>query len=85
MYVGKGVGSAVDGYGLPLAIAAPPILGGLAGYGAAKATDIDDVDIDEVKERELADEYRRQTEKLLRQRAVRDYAKARQQTGRIFL
>jgi len=83
--VGQGIGSAALGYGLPLALAAPPILGGVAGYGLARATDIDDTDIDDVKDREVMDEYVRQTARLKRQRAARDYQKAKQQTGRIFM
>lgn len=83
--VGKGIGDFALGYGAPALIAAPPILGGMAGYGLARATDIDDCDIDEIKNRELVDEYHRQSQKLKRQKAVRDYSKAKQQTGRIFM
>jgi phosphate/sulfate permease len=75
----------VGSYGLPLALAAPPILGGLAGYGLAKATDVDDTDVDAIKNRELVEEYRRQAEKLKRQRAVRDYTQQVQSTGRMFM
>lgn len=75
--LGAGLGNAALGYGLPLALAAPPLLGGMAGYGLAKATDIDDTDIAEIKDRELLDEYKRQTQQLLRRRAGRDYLQAR--------
>lgn len=77
----KGLGS----YGIPAALAAPPILGGLAGYGLAKATDIDDTDVQAVKNRELIDEYRRQASILKRQRSIRDYRDERTRTGRVFM
>lgn len=80
----KGLGQTALGWGIPAALAAPPIVGGLAGYGLARATDISDTDVADIKDRELMDEYSRQTEKLKRQRAIRDYEKARQRTGRIF-
>lgn len=81
----KGVGGAAVGYGLPLALAAPPIAGGLAGYGLAKATDWDDTDIADVQDGEILDELRRQTQDLQRRRQVMDYQKATQRTGRVFL
>lgn len=69
-------------YGLPIALAAPPILGGLAGYGLAKATDVNDTDVDAVKNREIAEEYRRQTEILKRRKAMRDYSLQLKRSGR---
>jgi len=83
--LGKGVIDAAAGWGIPLALAAPPIAGGLAGYGLARATDIDDTDVAEIKDREVIDEYRRNRDQLMRQRATRDYLKARQRTGRVFM
>lgn len=80
-----GAAKSVAGYGVPLALAAPPILGGLAGYGLAKATDIDDTDVDAIKNQELVEEYRRQAEALKRQKAVRDYTKEVKHTGRVFM
>lgn len=78
-------GKTMAGYGIPLALAAPPILGGLAGYGLAKATDVDDTDADAIKNQELVEEYRRQAERLQRQKAVRDYTKEVKHTGRVFM
>lgn len=77
-----GAAKSVAGYGIPLALAAPPILGGLAGYGLAKATDVDDTDVDDIKNRELVEEYKRQAEKLKQQAAVRRYKQDRATTGR---
>lgn len=68
----SGLASYGLGVGAPLALAAPPALGGLAGYTLANATDVDDTDVAEIKQRELVDEYRRQTDKLLRERKLRD-------------
>ena len=83
--VGKGVAGGALNYGIPLAVAGPPIVGGLAGYGLARATDIDQTDIDEIKDREVIDAYRRETERLKRQKSVREYAKSKATSGRIFL
>lgn len=74
--VGKGVAGGVASYGLPLAAVAPPILGGLAGYGLAKARDIDDTDVDAVKQQEIVEELRRQAATLKRKKAVRDFRAA---------
>lgn len=71
MDLGSSVAKGALGYGLPAALAAPPILGGIAGYGLARATDIDDTDVSEIKDREVIDELRRQTEKLKRNQASR--------------
>jgi hypothetical protein len=81
----KPVVSNALGYGIPIGLAAPPILGGLAGYAASRATDIDDTDVDEIKQRELVEEYKRQTAKLMRDRSARQYRDERKQTGRVFL
>lgn len=77
-----GVAKGLAGYGVPLALAAPPILGGLAGYGLAKATDVDDTDVDSIKNQELVNEYRRQAEEMRRRRAVRDYSREERPTRR---
>lgn len=72
-------------YGLPAALVAPPILGGLAGYGLARATDIDDTDVAEIKNRELVDELHRQTERLRRQKLLRTARAKTQPTTRPLL
>lgn len=71
-----GLGSAAGSVlstGVPLALIAPAALGGVAGYGLSRMTDIDDTDVAEVKNRELLDTYAQETAKLRRQKAVRDY------------
>lgn len=59
---------AVTGYAMPLtafsAITAPPALGYAAGRGVAKATDIDDEDVKNLKKRELVEMYRAQARRL---------------------
>lgn len=82
--VGGLAGSAVS-HAAPIALLAPPALGALAGLGLSRATDIDDGDVKEVKDREVIDAYRTEAAKLRRQKAVRDYARARARTGRIFM
>lgn len=81
----KGAAGALAHYGTLGAIAAPPILGGLGGYALAKATDIDDTDVDAIKNRELVEEYKRQAEKLKRQKDVRTYRQDVKRTGRVFM
>src|ERR1019366_9300364 len=82
---GKGTAQAALTYGLPAALAAPPILGGLAGYGLARGTDISDTDVSELKDREVIDEYKRQTERLERQKRVRSTQKATRASGRMYM
>lgn len=81
----KGVGGAALNYGIPLSLAAPPVLGGLAGYGAAKATDWDDTDVADVQDQEIINELQRHTADLKRRRQVKDYRQASRRTGRVFL
>lgn len=81
--LGHAAGS-VFSTGAPLALIAPPALGAIAGYGLSRATDIDDTDVDEIKNNELLDTYANETAKLRRQKAVRDFksqAKAPRQFG----
>jgi len=59
--------------GLGLALAAPPIVGGVAGHLAAKATDVSDYDVEEAKKQEVIDEYRRQAERMRRSGLLRRY------------
>lgn len=66
----------------PLALAAPIGIGAGAGYGLAKMTDVDDSDVEDVADNEVLDELRRQTERLKRLRAVRDFAAAKSQANR---
>ena len=75
----------VAGYGIPLLLAAPPVLGGLAGYGAAKMSDIGDLDVKDIKRRELIDELQRQTQRLQVEKATRDAQKQQKRPGRMFL
>ena len=81
----RGVGKGIAGYGVPLALVAPPVIGGLAGYGLARATDIDDTDVDEVKDREVIEEYRRQTEGLARHKAMKEHRRPTRPLGRPLL
>jgi len=62
---------------LPLAIAGPPIVGGLLGYSAARATDIDDRDVDDVKNQELVQTYNTESDRLRRQQALRHLLKGK--------
>lgn len=83
--IGKGALTAGAYYGIPASLAIPPIVGGMAGYGLAKATDIDDADVADVKQQEIVNEYTRQADKLLRDRRAKDYRAKRKTSGRRFL
>lgn len=72
-------------YGIPAALIAPPVLGGLAGYGLAKATDVDDTDVEDIKNQEVMKELRLQADKLRNQTAVREYTQRVTRTGRPFM
>lgn len=67
----KPVVSAIAGYGPPALLAAPIAAGGILGYAGGKLTDIDDTDVAEVKQREVIDELRRQTQRLRQLQASR--------------
>ena len=66
-------------------LAIPPALGGLAAYLHNRATDVDATDIGQVKQKELADTYRRMADQLNRQKQLRDYKQERKRTGRVYL
>ena len=72
---GKGLASSAAGFGVPLALAAPPIAGAALGGMFGKMTDIDDVDVDRAKNDELIAELRRQTSRLNHRRTAEQYAK----------
>lgn len=65
--VAANAGKTIGNAGLWAGMVGPAVLGGLAGAGAASATDIDDTDVKVIKKQEIIDEYRRQIE-LLRAR-----------------
>jgi hypothetical protein len=84
----KDVLDTAKGIGYPAlaaAAAAPIALGGGAAYFANKATDTDATDIEEIKQKELVDTYRRMADQLRRQRKMRDYKAERKRTGQVFL
>jgi hypothetical protein len=67
---GKEVATGAWDIAAPLAIAGPPIVGGAAGWALAKSMDSTDATAEEMKKRELIDEYRRQTGRLRRKNFV---------------
>ena len=71
-------------YGTLGALVAPPIAGGLAGFGLSKALDVSDDDVEDVKKRELIDELQQQAQRVSREKQIRDYRGQRKNTGRIF-
>lgn len=83
--VAKGIGGGLLNYGVPLALAAPPIMGGAAGYGLARMTDIDDTDVADIKNREVIEEYRRQADRLRRLSAARATQHDKRPGGRLFM
>lgn len=72
--VGGAVQKVFD-YGMPVAIATPPIIGGLIGATAGKLNDMDEVDVEQAKKEELIEELRRQTDRIAQRRSAIQYAK----------
>lgn len=68
-----------------MAAAAPVALGGGAAYFANQATDTDATDIEEIKQQELLDTYRRMSAQLQRRRQLQNYKAERKRTGQVFL
>ncbi len=60
----------IGGWTLAGLAAAPPVIGAGLGYAAARAGDVDDADVEEVKRQEVIDELRRQAKRLRRRRQV---------------
>lgn len=60
---GRGL-SALGNYAVPLAVAAPPVLGAAAGYGMSRLTDVDDSDVDEAKKQEVIAALRQHAARL---------------------
>lgn len=63
---------------LPYAMMAPPLFGGAAAYTLNRATDSDEIDVEDVKRRELADTYSRMSAQLNRQHELRQFKRQRQ-------
>jgi len=68
-----------------MAAAAPVALGGGAAYFANQATDTDATDVEEIKQRELLDTYRRMSGQLKRRKQLQGYKADRKRTGQVFL
>ncbi len=77
----------VKSIGVPaaaLAAAAPVVAGGGAAYLYNKATDVDGEEVEEIKQKELAEEYARMADQLRRQSKLRKYKKDRESRGQVF-
>jgi hypothetical protein len=69
-----------------LALAAPPTIGGLAAYFNNRALDTaDEGDVEEIKQRELKESYRRMAEQLRQTKALQDRKAKRKRSGQVFL
>lgn len=68
-----------------LALAAPPTMGGLAAYFKNKTLDSDTNDVEEIKQKEMADSYRRMTDQLRRSKALRERKASKKRSGQVFL
>ncbi len=65
-------------------LAAGPLLGAGGAYLYNKATDVDATDVEEIKKKELADQYQRMSEQLDRQSDLRRYQQERKRKGQVF-
>tara|TARA_R110000751_G_scaffold62759_4_gene129716 strand:- start:416 stop:781 length:366 start_codon:yes stop_codon:yes gene_type:complete len=68
-----------------LALAAPPTLGGLTAYFKNKTLDSDTDEVEEIKQKEMADSYRRMADQLRRSKALRGRKKSKKRSGQVFL
>jgi len=64
----KTMGQSLGGYAIPAAMAAPPVLGALAGHLLARSTDVDDETIKAIRKREMISEIRRNRQLLEQKR-----------------
>ena len=80
-----GLAKKVVDIGAAGAVLAPPVIGGAAGYGISKLTDVDEEDVEDVKKQELIDEYKRQADKLRQSKALRSYRDSRTSRGGVYL
>ena len=69
----SGAGGVLANYAIPAALAAPPVIGGLIGHRLAKAPEPTDRSVEDLQHEELLHEYEKQTERLKREQAVRNY------------
>ena len=84
----RGLVEAAKGVGYPTLAAAaiaPPAIGGLTAYLNNSAQDVDATDIDEIKQRELAQIYRRMSEQLRRKQQLRQTEAQRKPAGNVLL
>lgn len=72
--------SGLVGPALALGLAAPPAVGGLSAYLYNKATDVDEAEVDDIKNRELVETYRRMADQLRRSKKLQ--IKKQQNKGR---
>jgi len=77
-----GLANTALSWGIPLALAAPPLLGAGIGHLAAKAQDISDQDVDEAKNNELIEAYGREAARSRREGVIRRQTKPKSITGR---
>ena len=70
---------------IALGAVAPPILGGVGGYGLARLTGVDEQDVENLKAREEVEAYRQEAENLRRLRTIRRYQQSRRAPGKILL
>ena len=68
-----------------LAVGVPAGAGALAAYLQNSATDVDSSDVEDAKQQELVDTYRRMSDQLGRQKQLREYKQQRKRTGQVFL
>lgn len=73
----------LSGPALAAAAIAPPALGAAAGFGLGHLTDIDDTDVNEVRQRELIDTYKRLAEQARIKRQIKDYLGKPQATANV--
>jgi enoyl-CoA hydratase/carnithine racemase len=66
-------------------ILGPPAVGATAGILHSRLSDVDDEDVEDVKKREVADEYRRQAQRLRQTARMRDHRASKKRSGGLYL
>lgn len=66
-------------------ILGPPAIGAAGGILHSRLSDVDDEDVEDVKKREVADEYRRQAQRLRQTARMRDQRTFKKRSGGLYL
>lgn len=84
----KGLMAGASGLAGPVILglaAAPPAIGGLSAYFYNKASDVDEAEVDDIKNRELVETYRRMADQLRRSKKLQNKKLLNKGRNQVFL